>query len=771
MQPDRRIPQGGATPPGGGRFKPIDPLRVLRRHVWLLMALVVLGVVAGGATWYAMRQYSPRYTSEAILRVDPRNVQAGTGLSSDVGGLPMELVIAAKRNEIALLMSEEVLREAVNRPAVRETRWLGPFSRTSGDGERSVNVQAAVDALQRGVLHASAETRSNVLPVTASTPNPDDAPRILQAVLDVYLSKVRTEREGESRNLRELYRTERNDAEQQIEQLRGRIREFEQRTDMSRLQAALDETVTTFQDRTEERNDLQMALYQARQNLESLKAAQREGTVEPDAAAAQEIESRPSIQELDRELRRMRRDKQSLLTDFGPNHRRVQKIDDRIEATQSQREAEFERLARERQAAQLERTAETVTKIEHRLNQIDTDLEELSQRRSDLRDQLRARESEYQALQEQLAQAKRNRDRAQNWLDQVNVQSRHPGAVTVDLRTRPSTPRLTSPKKGVIVPAVAMLVIGVGVGLLFLRETLDQRIKSPADMQLIAEANLLGVLPEATDDPSGSGEIEGAVRRQPTGLIAEAFRQVRTAALGKMERRGYRTLLISGAQPGSGTSSVAHNLACSLAYHGRDVLLIDTNLRRPAQHKLNDVAPNPGLVELLQHKSTIEQAVVKLEGMSLSVLPIGDAHAAAPELLAGSGLRSLLGELESRHDMIVIDAPPALLTSDTQLLARHVDAIVLVVRAERDKRGMIERMLRQLTGQRTEVLGLVLNAARSSAGGYFRESYREFYRYSNGMASRNGHAAKRGPQRVITPGKKQDDLESKRRAREAESPN
>jgi Mrp family chromosome partitioning ATPase len=93
--------------------------------------------------------------------------------------------------------------------------------------------------------------------------------------------------------------------------------------------------------------------------------------------------------------------------------------------------------------------------------------------------------------------------------------------------------------------------------------------------------------------------------------------------------------------------------------------------------------------------------------------------------------------------LILIDTAPALLTSDCQLLAKHVDAIAIVVRADADQRGMLSRMLNRLDGQRADILGIVLNGVRSAAGGYFRKSYEEFYRYNqNGANGKSGKSGK-----------------------------
>lgn len=752
LTPDRGHASAMAPRRGLDRFKPIDPWLVMRRHAWLVVAMVMLGILAGGMTWYAMRRYSPRYASEAQLEVTPRNLHAWAGLNSDIGRLSLDLVAASKRNEVASLMSEQTLAEALNQPRAHDTRWISAFT-VQRDGESVVDTQAAVSALKNGVLSTSIEANSNLLPVRATTAHPGDAPQLLQAVLDAYLRRVRTEREGQSRGLRELYRTEVQDAQQRIDRLREQLAAFEQEANVDRLATMLEETSATFQTRTAQRNELESALFEARQRLKNLQAAQQDGaSIEPNAAMVQEIESREAIRELDRDLRRLQRDRRTLLANFGPEHYRVRRIDDRIEATASQRQAEFEQLAREWQASQLNRTAETISQLENRLARIESELSQLEQRRIDLHQQLGMRQSERATLQAQLEQARRSRERAQDSLETVNVQSRHPDRVTVELKTAPTSPKLVSPKPEVVVPSVAMLVIGLGVGGLLLRETIDQRLTSPADIALIPEAETLGVLPEAEDDPSGACRIEGAVRRDPACLIAEAFRQVRTSVLSKMERRGHKTLLITGTQPDSGASSVAQNLACSFASHGRRVLLIDANLRRPAQARLNDVAASPGLIELLQREVNADQAIVSLPDMPLSIMPAGDHHHAAPELLAGPVLRDLLNDLETRFEIIVIDAPPALLTTDTQLLACQADAVVGVVRAGRDKRGMVQRMLRLLQDQRADVIGLVLNGARANAGGYYRQSYREFYRYNaNGRTTPTGHIAPPPATRTVTP--------------------
>ena len=202
-----------------------------------------------------------------------------------------------------------------------------------------------------------------------------------------------------------------------------------------------------------------------------------------------------------------------------------------------------------------------------------------------------------------------------------------------------------------------------------------------------------------------------------------------------MDRQGYKSLLLVGPQAHSGVSAVTNNLAISLTYDGKRVLILDANSRRPAQHRHFGVAAEPGLIEVLAGTVKFEDAVVQIDSPRIDVLPVGHVSHAMPEMFEGSAFIDLLSQVKDSYDIILIDVSPALLTSDSSLMVKHVDAAAFVVRAMEDMRGMVGRMLRQLSGQRAEVLGVILNGVRSSAGGYFRKNYKAFYSYRQGSGS------------------------------------
>ena len=197
-------------------------------------------------------------------------------------------------------------------------------------------------------------------------------------------------------------------------------------------------------------------------------------------------------------------------------------------------------------------------------------------------------------------------------------------------------------------------------------------------------------------------------------------------------------------QPGSGASVTAHNFASSLSAIDKNVLILDANIRKPNQHKLMKCANESGWSNSIVNNEDITNNIIEGPIGTPSLLPFGNSNI-TPEILESKIFANLLSQLESRYDLVIIDAPPLLLTSESQMLTKIVDAVAIVVNAQNDKRGMVQRLQNTVKGNRAELLGIVLNKVKSSAGGYFRKNYEAFHRYSNtgkqNNASRNAAVA------------------------------
>jgi capsular exopolysaccharide synthesis family protein len=268
-----------------------------------------------------------------------------------------------------------------------------------------------------------------------------------------------------------------------------------------------------------------------------------------------------------------------------------------------------------------------------------------------------------------------------------------------------------------------------------LRELLDQRVKSPADLTLIPRTRVLGIIPHAMEDPGAPSRIETVFRDQPRGIIAEGYRQLRGQIWKRMQQNGHRSLAVMSGMPQSGATTVAINLAYAFAASEHRVLLIDANMRRPAMHKVLGLSETPGLADVLAGHAALAQAVQKTDAPLLSVLSAGASDKRVYERLSSAAMSELLAAAGSEYDVILLDVAPAMVAGDAMALANRCDASLLVVRALGEKRGMVARIRNDLSESKAEFLGIILNAVRSSAGGYLKGNIMAAHAYQTDEAS------------------------------------
>lgn len=729
------------APKPSGRFTPVDPVRVMRQYLWLFVMTGVIGLVLGGGIWYILKQYAPRYTSSALLQAtggisDP--YQKITGEGFDRGG--MAVVEAFIQNQTTRIRDIGVLNEVLRDTRVRKTEWFQSFV----DSEDQLN--QALKNLQKN-LKATQVRGSTLILVEFSSLVQKDPAVILKSVIDVFLRRLQFENMEDRTGIREAFERERKKAVDDLRRFEDELKRIAIEHDLPSLKSKDHEASVAYKELADQIIKVELALQAARDSYQQKVQQQQSGGLIPSSEELADVETHPTISSRDERIRSMREQREVLLERFGESHRTVRDIDLHILAIESERDREIERLLRERQAVELERAQGVV-------NIYETQLVSLNDKQDELRNHIRDVSillERYYRTEERAAAAAKKRDRAQDLLDGVRIQDERPDSAKLHKVTDATPAEQSFPPHPVVTSVGVSLLLLMGVtGIVFLREMMDQRVKSPADLQWVSNTPpLLGVIPASSEDPSGSVKIEAVMHTRLNkgsgGLMAESFRRVRTSISSSLERHGYKSLMVVGAQAGCGTSAIVHNIAISMGHSGRRVLVIDANLRHAVQHSLFDMSSHPGLTEVLHGTVTVDEGIFKTDQKGVFLMPIGGTSDKAPEVLEGSGFRTLLKVLNDQFDLIIIDVPPALLTSECYLMAKHVDATAIVIRAMADMRGMIGRMLSQFDGLQTDVLGMILNGVKSSAGGYFRKSYQAFYQYhrdQNGTAIRAEQAPK-----------------------------
>jgi capsular exopolysaccharide synthesis family protein len=293
----------------------------------------------------------------------------------------------------------------------------------------------------------------------------------------------------------------------------------------------------------------------------------------------------------------------------------------------------------------------------------------------------------------------------------------------VDAAEVPGSPFLPQRRRDLMMAGISGLILALG--LVFMFEYLDNRIKSPQELRAHLNLPFLGMLPAI--DTSGAALLHNGV----PPAFGEAIRAVRTNVLFSSAEEGVRMIVVTSAGPGEGKSMFSSNLSVSLAQAGQRVLHIDADMRRPRVHEIFEVAQEPGLSNLLVGDCKPSEAVRKTPVQNLAILPAGQIPPNPAELLGSKRCAEYFSTLSAHFDWVVIDSPPVLAVADASVLANAATGVVFVVGADQTSRHTAKAAVEQLQAVGANIIGAVLNRADVDRNPYYYSAYyrKEYSRY------------------------------------------
>ncbi len=308
-----------------------------------------------------------------------------------------------------------------------------------------------------------------------------------------------------------------------------------------------------------------------------------------------------------------------------------------------------------------------------------------------------------------------------------------------------------------------------GFGLGCLVELADKTFHNPDEIMKQLQVPLIGHIPVIGQSKRYLVEnslIEPIVctYHRPKSQVSEAFRAVRTALYFNTQGKNHSVIQVTSPTPGDGKSTLASNLAVSIAQSGKRVLLVDADMRRPRQHSTFGISSKVGFATVLSGQSEWREVMFECEEIEgLTLMPCGAKPYNPAELSSSPQVKVLIEEMREEFDFVIIDTPPLLAVTDPCPIAARVDGVVLCLRIKKNVRLSAERATEMLANLGAKCIGLVVNGVGAQSGygsqytygayraGYSYNGYGYGYGYGYGAGGKYYEEDKKGRQAQIAP--------------------
>ncbi len=311
----------------------------------------------------------------------------------------------------------------------------------------------------------------------------------------------------------------------------------------------------------------------------------------------------------------------------------------------------------------------------------------------------------------------------------IQEQAEARGLRVIDLASLPASPSSSPVNKRILLGI--FMGLGLGMGVAALIEYFNRPVETVDAVAQLTGLPVLGWLPaaELRELKNGGGLeplnfVEGPT---PRALPAEGCRSIRTSLESLSRRQTLRTMMVTSPGPREGKSTILLNLGWTFWELGQRVIVVDTDLRRPALHRAIRSQSPLGLGELLSGKATWDQVQRPMKD-DLIFVPAGTTKVTNPgAVLRAENIRQFLDVVQDRADLVLFDSAPVLAVSDNLILASMVDGVILVVRAGHTQQRDLLRAQEQLERVGATILGIVLNQVPPRETRRYYAPYADYY--------------------------------------------
>jgi len=740
---------GGGGQDSGSIINVREIIGILRRHYIMIAAITVVGTALTGL-W--VNQLTPIYQAEAQILIDPSRINVnGPGKGPVDPGIAQ--TYAMMETQTAIMRSRDLAIKTVRRldlanhplynPALAKPQpstlssILAPITALFSDAKPEppkapVNIAPQTpEEKQRlqdnavngylGGLRAVQVGTSQVISVRFVSPDPVLAAKAANMAAQVYLDDLVANR-GDSTQTALKFLSEK------VEELRVKMIAAEQalaayRTKNGMVQSG-DQSPTSQQlnSYNQQLVEVRALIRNLETSLEQVKAVLRaQGSMDSVGA----VMTNPFISQLRGQEVEVNRKLAEARTQLRDNHPQVLSLRNELREIQGKIATEISKIA-----ANINNDLSLARQREASLT---TEIKRLTGDQASLQ----GAEAELRTLQLNAQTSRQVYEATLARFNEVSITDDKVQKADARMLNEASVPGgPIAPRKDLYIMMALLISLSLGVGLAVLIELLDSGFRSVNQLEQMANAPALGMVPFQTGKVGRNKRPWDTVLDKPNSSFAEAIRTIRTGLLLSSVDHPPRSVLVTSSVPGEGKTTTALALASAAAASGLRTVIVDCDMRQPSMHVNLGANNELGLSDYLTGNAQLEDLIHIDDRSGLHYICAGRLPPSPTDLLSSNRMKQLLQQLSAAFQMVMLDTPPILAVSDALLLVRSVDKTIFVVRWEKTRRDVALSGLKAVFDAGARVGGLVLTQVNlrkhaqydySDSGVYYYRGYKRYY--------------------------------------------
>jgi len=698
-------------PPSTVQIMPESLIRIIWRSRLIVLITTLVALVA--ALVYLIKT-APIYTSTSRIYVE----QSGPKIISETA----EGIMTQSKNylytQAELLRSTPILAAVADTPGIKQMQTFAKVNNPVGLMKSNLNVRVG--------------SKDDIISVSFKSPYPAEVAQVVNSVVDSYIKYHGSRKRSTSAEVLKILQNEKDKRDKELSEKLRTMMDFKRENDSLAFESEQGNIVIErFGKLSSVLTEAQLATIESKSAYESAKTLISDPAKFMQFTEAQRAkgvyvstvnEKNVLISKLDQLQLRLK----DRLRQVTPEHPAVTSLENEIAHIRSQ----IDQMDTDFTKAQLAVFEQLYNAAKEKEEQIAKYYEDQRQLALNLNEQL----AQYTILQSEWEQTKKLCDILSDRIKEVNL-TEDVGALNISvLEVARQANNPSEPQKGRYLGIAFVIGLMLGCALALLRDWMDQTLRSTEEVSSVLGVPVLGVVPSM----QGERSIVARGRKvhfEPNSRAAEAYRAIRTSVFFGVPEDKAKTILITSAESLEGKTTLASNLAITMAQAGQKTLLLDADFRNPMQYQVFEMNGSDGLVSLLSGTTTLERAIQASGIEGLELLPCKTQLINSAEIINSKSFAKLIKDLSDKYDRVIIDSPPVLPVTDAQILAAISDVTLLVLRADKSTRKSSRLARDGLLSVGAHLLGVVVNNA-SKKGRYGYHSEYGYYHGSYVLESR-----------------------------------